>query len=104
MSAKVRKTHKCLYCDKSYARANNLSRHENDAHHAEVARRMKTAGLIVRLMYQAGREAHRDGAPAPGEYCVEGDAYRAGWYDADEDDAHDRALETGSATLRDAQP
>lgn len=37
------------------------------------------------IMYQAGREAHRDGAPAPGEYCVEGDAYRAGWYDADED-------------------
>lgn len=56
------------------------------------------------VMYQAGRKARRDGAPAPGEYCVEGDAYRAGWYDADEDDAHDRALETGSATLRDAQP
>jgi hypothetical protein len=37
------------------------------------------------IMYQAGRDAHRDGAPAPGEYCVEGDAYRAGWYDADED-------------------
>lgn len=37
------------------------------------------------IMYQAGREAHREGAPAPGEYCVEGDAYRAGWYDADED-------------------
>jgi hypothetical protein len=37
------------------------------------------------IMYQAGRDAHRDGAPAPGEYCVEGDAYRGGWYDADED-------------------
>lgn len=41
------KIHKCAWCDKRYARSNNLSRHENDAHHTEVVRRMKAAGLLV---------------------------------------------------------
>lgn len=44
-----------------------------------------------RIMYQAGRQAYLDGAPAPGEYCVEGDAYRAGWYDADDERETERA-------------
>jgi hypothetical protein len=48
-------------------------------------RRADLADNADSIMYQAGRDAHRDGAPAPGEYCVEGDAYRGGWYDADED-------------------